>query len=448
MECMLDVNSIAKKIVVTGANGYIGSHFVDFLLCRGISVVALVRDPKRFQIAGVESHLYSMEVAPHTDWFKEADAVVHLAAIANNTCDDDQLEYNACRQLLDILPVDIKNNFIFVSSQSAAEFAPSKYGRTKWNIEQLVSSQGGVIVRPGLVYGGHNYGSLFAMLCSLAKKFPVLPALTPSPRVQPIHIDDLSLALLNILSGFGNRCNIYNIASINSVRFSDFLKTIAWYRYKRLPVMLVTPVFLLPFFSRIVNLLPFPKLVDSERVDGLLALKEMDTCDSLVLLDVQPRGLVDGLCNKPNSRRALLEEGLALLSYVSGKKVSPLLARRYVGAIEKWKSSRRLKLPFLLLRFPFLIRMVDPRYPILPLDEESRSRLTWCLDAANVVAESTVELSGQYTLFKTSSAIRALADVMFEILKELLFILISMSASLIVRSGLISPVVLKNAFDD
>ena len=92
--------------------------------------------------------------------------------------------------------------------------------------------------------------------------------------------------------------------------------------------------------------------------------------------------------------------------------------------------------------------MVDPRYPILPLDEESRSRLTWCLDAANVVAESTVELSGQYTLFKTSSAIRALADVMFEILKELLFILISMSASLIVRSGLISPVVLKNAFDD
>jgi NADH dehydrogenase len=445
---MLKANSIVKKIVVTGANGYIGRHFVDFLLFRGLSVVALVRDPKRFQIRGVETHLYSMEVAPHTDWFKEVDAVVHLAAIANNTCDDGQLEYKACCQLIDILPFDIKNKFIFVSSQSAGEFAPTKYGRTKWNIEQMVSKQGGVIVRPGLVYGGHNYGALFAMLCSLAKKLPVLPALTPSPRVQPIHIDDLSLALLNILSGFDNRCNIYYIASTNSVRFSDFLKIIAWYRYKRLPVMLVTPIFLLSFFSRIVDLLPFPKLVDSERIDGLLALKEMDTYDSLALLDVQPRGLVDGLCNKPNSRRALLEEGLALLSYVSGKKVSPLLARRYVGAIEKWKSSRRLRLPFLLLRFPFLIRLVDPRCPVLPLDQESRSRLIWCLDAANFVAESTVELSGQYTLFKASSAIRALTDVIFKSLKELPLILISISVSLIVKCGFMSPVVLRNAVDD
>ena len=445
---MLDANSTVKKIAVTGANGYVGRHFVDFLLFRGISVVALVRDPKQFQIQGVESHLYSMEVAPHTDWFKEVDAIVHLAAIASNTCVDGQLEYNACRQLLDILPFDKKNNFLFVSSQSAAEFAPTKYGRTKWNIEQMVSSQGGVIVRPGLVYGGHNYGALFALLCSLAKGLPVLPALIPSPRVQPIHIDDLSLALLNILSGFGHRSNIYNIASSTSLRFSDFLKTIAWYRYRRLPFILITPVFLLSFFSQIVNLLPFPKLVDSERVDGLLALKEMDTFDSLALLDVQPRGLVDGLCNKPNSRRALLEEGLALLSYVSGKKVPPFLARRYVGAIAKWKSSRRLRLPFLLLRFPFLIRMVDPRFPILPLDQESRSRLVWCLDAANFVAESTVELSGQYTLFKASSAIRALTDVVFKSLKELPLILISMSVSLIVKCGFISPVVLKNAFDD
>jgi len=81
---MLKANSIVEKIVVTGANGYIGRHFVDFLLFRGLSVVALVRDPKQFQIRGVETHLYSMEVAPHTDWFKEVDAVVHLAAIANN----------------------------------------------------------------------------------------------------------------------------------------------------------------------------------------------------------------------------------------------------------------------------------------------------------------------------------------------------------------------------
>ena len=190
------VSSVVKKVVITGANGYVGRHFVEFLLSYNVLVVALVRDPEKFQMQGVESFPYSMEVEPDIAWFKGANAVVHLAAIASQTSLDDQVEYDACLRLLEIVSLDEKNKFIFVSSQSSSAHSPTKYGRTKWRLEQLVSSLGGVIVRPGLVYGGDKPGALFSALCSIVKKLPILPVLVPCPRVQPIHIDDLSLSLL------------------------------------------------------------------------------------------------------------------------------------------------------------------------------------------------------------------------------------------------------------
>jgi len=50
--------------------------------------------------------------------------------------------------------------------------APTSYGKTKWEIEQLVLAARGYVVRPGQVYGGESNG-LFGELIKFAKKSPI-----------------------------------------------------------------------------------------------------------------------------------------------------------------------------------------------------------------------------------------------------------------------------------
>src|SRR5690606_18848395 len=100
-----------------------------------------------------------------------------------------EMEIHAASALLSATTA-LKARFIFVSSQTAQAGAPTQYGRTKHSIEQLVLESGGIVIRPGMVYGGPSLG-LNGTLSRLVRKLPVLPAFLPSPRVQPVHVDDL-----------------------------------------------------------------------------------------------------------------------------------------------------------------------------------------------------------------------------------------------------------------
>ena len=74
---------------------------------------------------------------------------------------------------------------------------PTAYGRAKWQVEQEILRHGGFVVRPGLVYGGVP-GGVFAGLVDTVRRFPLLPAILPAPRVQPIHVDDLAEGLVRV----------------------------------------------------------------------------------------------------------------------------------------------------------------------------------------------------------------------------------------------------------
>ena len=187
------------KVAITGATGYIGARLAGLLQKQGCNVVALSRQRPLYTVSG----WFHYDIQSTTNILpSDVDAIIHLAANTTGLSRNDEQEVCAA--------VDLLNHsnqcsavFIFVSSQSAAEHAPTSYGRIKWAIEQKVLAKREIVVRPGQVYGG-ELGGLYGRMAGFVKQMPLLPAFVPSPKIQPVHVDDLTIAIQRLLEGFGS----------------------------------------------------------------------------------------------------------------------------------------------------------------------------------------------------------------------------------------------------
>jgi nucleoside-diphosphate-sugar epimerase len=89
--------------------------------------------------------------------------------------------------------------FVFISSISAFEEAESYYGKTKLAVERAVALEGGVVIRPALVYGDRP-GGMFGALKAQAGK-AVIPLLGNGRYAQYlVHEDDLAAAVVAAVS--------------------------------------------------------------------------------------------------------------------------------------------------------------------------------------------------------------------------------------------------------
>lgn len=176
-----------KKVLLTGANGYIGSHLVPEILSRGYQLTTLTRSP--FLIDGTVNRVVENYDAGNLEKIlNDQDAVIHLAAMAH------QPRVESADSLAKLKRINVGNTlalasaakkvgikrFIFISSikvmgESTAQCpfradTPPRpedaYGASKWSAEQgLHMILDGthtelVIIRPPLVWGGVMKGNL------------------------------------------------------------------------------------------------------------------------------------------------------------------------------------------------------------------------------------------------------------------------------------------------
>ncbi len=212
-------------MLVTGANGFVGSTLCAALRQKGYAVRAALRNPANFDIAGCEVvRVPTLEA--DTDW---ADAlqgittVVHLAArvhVMHDVASDPLAEFRrvnvaGTERLARAAAASGVKRLVYVSSikvngeetrgrtytEKLSPDPQDPYGVSKWEAEQMlhrVANETGlevVIVRPPLVYGAGVKGNFIQMLKVLAKGIP-LPLASVRNLRSLVYVENLADALI------------------------------------------------------------------------------------------------------------------------------------------------------------------------------------------------------------------------------------------------------------
>ncbi len=356
-----------QRLVVTGASGYLGARFVERAQERGCEVVALGSKPPGSTIVATPWRLG--EPARLTA-FAGATAVVHLAhdwasdrfhgdTPGNPNLIGTEMLARAAREAG--VP-----RFVFASTNSARPRALNAYGRIKHQTEERLRTQprseGRVFcARIGLVYGGPERAQ-YGLMSKLAR-LPVLPMFGLDREVQPIHIDEVCDGLLRLALDPPTDRPTAVLAGPAPVRFGAWLRTLRRGRLGKSLLLVPVPIALALKacdWSRSISFIP---TVDRERVLGLAGAAPMDSAADLAALGLSLRDPMRALMQSRPARRRLIAECAALLRYVAGAPVrSPGAIIRLARVMRNDPAFRRA-LPSLGVRWPPLLRFVEPIRP-------------------------------------------------------------------------------------
>jgi nucleoside-diphosphate-sugar epimerase len=209
-----------KRLMVTGANGFVGRALCAEASARGIEVLGAIRHQGQLPV-GVESIAVG-DIDVNTDWqnvLVGCDVVIHLAARVHvmqeysedplaefrriNVAGTERLARSAAaagvKRLVYVSSVKVNGEETALGRVYAEQDAPGPqdpYGISKWEAEQAlhrVAKETGlevVIVRPPLVYGAGVKGN-FAQMISVLKRGVPLPFALVRNKRSLIYVGNL-----------------------------------------------------------------------------------------------------------------------------------------------------------------------------------------------------------------------------------------------------------------
>jgi len=203
----------SRRILLTGATGFIGQHVHRALLDAGHQVIALIRpESKNVSLdARVEPLRVSLlDTNAMRAAVQDVDAVVALAgAVRGRTAQDFQTaNSDACTVLKDAMTAEARHvPLLFMSSLAATQPQLSDYAASKRAGEDSITSSAlqWCVFRPPAVYGPGER-ELRPLLDWMARGVIIIPG-NDAQRVAFIHVADLTAACLawfansNLLSG-------------------------------------------------------------------------------------------------------------------------------------------------------------------------------------------------------------------------------------------------------
>jgi len=326
-----------QKILVTGANGFVGRALCSLLLEKGYVVRGAVRSAEKSAYLPNEIEVCVVdEIGPDTDWEKAmqgVDVIVHLAArvhVIGKSEVDSSLEYNRINalgteqlarlaakhkisRLIYLSSVKVNGEYTVSDSKGAIvsfseEDAPNPrgyYALSKWKAElalQRIKEEAGleiVILRAPLVYGPGVKANFLSLLKIVDFSIP-LPLANIKNLRSFIYLGNLTDIILKCISEPMAAGHTFLVSDGRDISTPDLIREIA-ITMGRSPKLFPAPTILLKSLGMIIG--RFSEIerlirslcINNNKISKILDWKPFYTLDQGIKLTIDSY-----LCNTHN----------------------------------------------------------------------------------------------------------------------------------------------------
>lgn len=266
------------KVLLTGANGYIGMRLLPLLVEAGHDVICCVRNPNRFYVdKALKEHVEVIKVDFLNDidtsaFPKNIDVAYYLIHSMSSSIEDfDSMEALSATNFNAYMDYANTKQVVYLSG-IVNDAHLSKHLQSRKNVEQLLykGNNALTVLRAGIIVGSGS--SSFEIIRDLCEKLPLM--ITPKwvhTKTQPIGIRDVLLFLVGVLNNKACFNQSFDIAGPNVLTYKEMLQLYA--RYRKLPLYILTVPVMTPklssywlFFVTSTSYKLAMNLVDSMRV--------------------------------------------------------------------------------------------------------------------------------------------------------------------------------------
>ena len=279
-----------RRVVVTGAAGFVGSHACRALAASGWSVLALVRNAAK--AAERLAHLHVdirvgdlLDPAYLRSSIDGATAIVHLAAVAIERNGDtyDGVNVGTTRAVIDAARAANVSRLIYMSQNGSDSASPFRFLRSKGVAQDLVTGSGleWTVLRPSVIFGPEDeFVNVLARLVRLTPFILPLPAHGES-RFQPIAVDDVVAVIVRALADDATRQHLYPLGGPAELTLRQIAERILIAMNAHRIIVGVPTAVIRPFVAMLWHIVSKPpvttELLDTLALDNTVPLNTAST---------------------------------------------------------------------------------------------------------------------------------------------------------------------------
>jgi len=220
------MSNISTKVVVTGANGFVGKNVRKFLYKNKVRVLGISR--KNFAKYSTEIKAQSKNLLEQRlqKKLKNYDALVHLIGIGVESSGStfEEINVNLTKNTIKLCKKSGIKKIIYISGLGVSKNNTSNYFTSKYKAEQEIINSGldYTIFRASYIIGKTDH--LTKSLSKQMKKGVIIIPGSGKYQLQPIFVEDVAKIILKSILEKKFSKKILDLVGPRKISFEDFVK--------------------------------------------------------------------------------------------------------------------------------------------------------------------------------------------------------------------------------